>query len=187
MPLRDFNPELPDEAREAISAAFDAIADCHNEVAASSEKVVTRIAQAARVLGWPDQVVSAMIDQMQTVTKTQIQMMDHTMEVWREQIKSWPSRSPPDNWLDAEVFKAMSVNTAQFWTRMGEQWQKKLGADDDVAVGGGALKAERRSRITVIIVIADDPAVAGNRWARRCFIGGGWCARHTSRWRCDGG
>ena len=109
-------------------------------MAASSEKVVTRIAQAARVLGWPDQVVSAMIDQMQTVTKTQIQMMDHTMEVWREQIKSWPSRSPPDNWLDAEAFKAMSVNTAQFWTRMGEQWQKKLGADDDVAVGGGALK-----------------------------------------------
>ena len=54
----------------------------------------------------------------------QIQMMDHTMEVWREQIKSWPSRSPPDNWLDAEAFKAMSVNTAQFWTQMGEQWQK---------------------------------------------------------------
>ena len=23
-----------------------------------------------------------------------------------------------------EAFKAMSVNTAQFWTRMGEQWQK---------------------------------------------------------------
>ena len=123
MPLRDFNPELPDEAREAISAVFDAIADCHM-MAASSEKVVTKIAQAARVLGWPDQVVSGMINQMQSVTKMQIQMMDHTMEVWREQIKSWPSRSSPGNWLDAETFKAMSVNTAQFWTRMGEQWQK---------------------------------------------------------------
>ena len=123
MPLRDFNPELPDEAREAISAVFDAIADCHM-MAASREKVVAKIARAARVLGWPDQVVSGMINQMQSVTKMQIQMMDHTTEVWREQIKSWPSRSPPDNWLDAEVFKAMSVNTAQFWTRMGEQWQK---------------------------------------------------------------
>jgi hypothetical protein len=124
MPLRDFNPKLSDEAREAISAAFDAIAECHNEVAASSEKVVTKIAQAARVLGWPDQVVSGMINHMQSVTKMQIQMMDRTMEVWREQIKSWPNRSSPDNWLDAEAFKAMSVNTAQFWTRMGEQWQK---------------------------------------------------------------
>ena len=123
MPLRDFNPKLSDEAREAKSAAFDAIAECHNEVAASSEKVVTKIAQAARVLGWPDQVVSGMINQMQSVTKMQIQMMDHTMEVWREQIESWPNRSSPDK-LDAEAFKAMSVNTAQFWTRMGEQWQK---------------------------------------------------------------
>ena len=35
MPLHDFNPKLSDEAREAISAAFDAIAECHNEVAAS--------------------------------------------------------------------------------------------------------------------------------------------------------
>ena len=25
---------------------------------------------------------------------------------------------------DAEAFKAMSVNTARFWTRMREQWQK---------------------------------------------------------------
>src|SRR4029077_15517674 len=124
MPLRDFNPKLSDEAREAVNAAFDAIAECHNEVAASREKVVTKIAQAARVLGWPDQVVSGMINQMQSVTKMQIQMMDHTMEVWREQIKSWPNRSPPDNWLDAEAFKAMVVNTAQVWTRMGEQWEK---------------------------------------------------------------
>src|SRR6267142_51261 len=54
----------------------------------------------------------------------QIQMMDHTMEVWRQQIKSWPSRSSPGNWLDAETFKAVPDNTAQFWTRMGEQWQK---------------------------------------------------------------
>jgi hypothetical protein len=124
MPLRDFNPKLSDEAREAISVAFDAIAECHNEVAASSAKVVTKIAQTARVLGWPDQIVSGMINQMQSVIKMQIQMMDQTMEVWREQIKSWPSRSSPDSRLDAEAFKAMSVNTAQFWTRMGEQWQK---------------------------------------------------------------
>jgi len=51
MPLRDFNPKLSDEAREAISAAFDAIAECHNEVAASSEKVVRR---SPRPLGCSD-------------------------------------------------------------------------------------------------------------------------------------
>ena len=124
MPRGNLNTENSDEVREAIDAVIDAMAECHNVVAAANEKIVAKIAQAARVLGWPDQVVSGMINQMQSVTKMQIQMMDDTMEVWREQIKSWPSQSSPDNWLDAEAFKAMSVNTAQFWTRMGEQWQK---------------------------------------------------------------
>jgi hypothetical protein len=91
MPLRDFNPKLSDEAREAISAAFDAIAECHNEVAASSEKVVTKIAQAARVLGWPDQVVSGMINQMQSVTKMQIRMIRRSPP--RTPLSSPPSRS----------------------------------------------------------------------------------------------
>ena len=125
MVLHDFsNPNLSDEAREAISAVFEAIAECHNEVASSSEKVVAKIAQAARVLGCPDQVVSGMINQLQSVTKMQIQMMDHTMEAWQEQIRSWPDLSLAGNWPDAEAFKAMSVDLAQFWTRMGVQWQK---------------------------------------------------------------
>ena len=46
------------------------------------------------------------------------------MEVWRGRIKSWPSLTGAGYWPDAEAFKAMSVNTAQFWTQMGEQWQK---------------------------------------------------------------
>ena len=39
-------------------------------------------------LGRSDQVVSGMINQLKSVTKMQIQMMDHTMEAWQEQIKS---------------------------------------------------------------------------------------------------
>ena len=121
-------PGLSNEAREAVNAAFDAMSTWRTETVQSSEKnleqVIEKMAAAGRALGWPQQIVDATRSQMQTMTKMQIQMMDHTTEVWREQIKSWPSRSPPDNWLDAEAFKAMSVNTAQFWTRMGEQWQK---------------------------------------------------------------
>jgi hypothetical protein len=49
-------------------------------VASSNERVVTKIAEATRVLGRPDQVVSGIINQMQSVTKMQIQMMHHTME-----------------------------------------------------------------------------------------------------------
>ena len=124
MPRRDFNSNLSDAAREAISAALDAIAEYRNEVTSSGEKVVAEIARTARVLGSPDQVVSGMIDQMQSVTKMQIQMMDHIMEIWREQVKSWPGLSSSGNWPDAEAIKATSVNLAQFWTQMGAQWQK---------------------------------------------------------------
>ena len=124
MPQRNANPKHSDEVREAIKTAFDAIAEYHRVVVASSEEVVAKIAQAARALGWPDHVVSGVVHQLQSTAEMQIKMIDHTLEVWREQITSWPSLTSDRHWPDAEAFKAMSVNPVQFWTRMGEQWQK---------------------------------------------------------------
>ena len=124
MPQRDRNPEDSDEVRKAIRAAFDAMAEYHRAVATSSAEVVTKIAQAARALGWPDHVVSAVAHQLQSTAEMQINLIDHTLETWREQITSWPSLTSEGHWPDAEAFKAMSVNPVQFWTRMGEQWQK---------------------------------------------------------------
>jgi hypothetical protein len=82
MPQQNLNPELSDEVRESMSAAFDAIAECHNEMAASSDKVIAKIAHAARAFGWPDHVVSGVINQMQSIAKLQLEMMNHTLEVW---------------------------------------------------------------------------------------------------------
>ena len=86
--------------------------------------VVAKIAQTARVLGWLDHIVSGVIDQMQKIAEMQITVIDHTTEVWRNQIKSWPTLTSCADWPDAEAFKAMPVNPLQFWTRLGEQWQK---------------------------------------------------------------
>lgn len=124
MPQRKLDPEYSDAVREAINAVFDAIAECHNVVAASNDKVIAQIAQAARVLGWPDHVVSGVVSQIQSIAEMQIKMIDNTMEVWREHITSWPSLTSSGHWPDAEAFKAMSVNPVRFWTRLGEQWQK---------------------------------------------------------------
>jgi hypothetical protein len=90
MPRGNPNTENSDEVREAIDAVLDAMAECHNVVAASNEKVVAKIAEAARVLGWPDHVVSGVVNQIQSIAEMQIKMIDHTMEVWREQIEAWP-------------------------------------------------------------------------------------------------
>jgi hypothetical protein len=124
MAQRNSDPKHPVELHEAMNAVFDAIVECHRVIAASQAKVVAKIAQAARVIGWPDHVVSGVINQIQSIAEMQIKMIDHTMEVWREQIKSWPDLTSAGDWPDAEAFKALSVYPVRFWTGMGEQWQK---------------------------------------------------------------
>ena len=141
MPLRNFNPKLTKEAREAVSEAFDAVAEWHTEMAAGSNNVFKKMAIAARALGWPDYVVNAIIAQVQGITQVQIQLTSHILDAWQEQIKSpnpmahfptammsklqsWPGLSSTFEWPTLEVFGDLSRNPAQFWMQMGEQWQK---------------------------------------------------------------
>jgi len=76
-------PALSNEARDAVNAAFDAMSTWRTETVNNNEKnlaeVIEKMAAAARALGWPEQIVDATRSQMQTVTKTQIQMMD---QIW---------------------------------------------------------------------------------------------------------
>jgi hypothetical protein len=54
----------------------------------NSEQVIEKMAAVARALGWPEQIVDTTRAQMQSITKMQIQTMDHMMDAWEEQIKS---------------------------------------------------------------------------------------------------
>src|SRR5580704_9058698 len=92
---RNFNPmlapELSDEAREAVNAAFDSMSAWRTEAVTVSEKngekVIEKMAAAARALGWPEQIVDATRAQMQNIAKLQIQTMDQMMDAWEEQIR----------------------------------------------------------------------------------------------------
>jgi hypothetical protein len=42
---------------------------------------------AAAALGWPEQIVDAAREQMQTITEIQIKTMDHMMDALEEQLK----------------------------------------------------------------------------------------------------
>jgi hypothetical protein len=146
---RNFNPMsvtgLSDEARKAVNAAFDAMSTWRIETAKNSEKnseqVIEKMAAAARALGWPEQIVDATRAQMQSITKMQIQTMDHVMDAWEEQIKSphpmtgspsamlsklksLPSFGPAGGWPNAGAFQMATVNPFQFWIQTAEQWQK---------------------------------------------------------------
>jgi len=49
------------------------------------EEVIEKMAEAARALGWPQQIVEIAREQMQSITKMQIQLMDHMMDAWTAQ------------------------------------------------------------------------------------------------------
>ena len=145
---RNFNsmsvPGLSDEARQAANEAFDAMSTWRAETAKNNEKnsdqVIEKIAVAARALGWPDQIVDATRAQLQSVTKLQMQTMDHMMDVWEEQIKSpnpmtapsvmlsklksLPDAQPAGAWPHADAFVGAAANPMQFWMQFAEQWQK---------------------------------------------------------------
>ena len=127
-------PGLSNEAREAVNAAFDAMSTWRTETVNNSEKnleqVIEKMAAAGRALGWPEQIVDATRAQLQTVTKTQIQMMDQMMDAWEEQIKS-----PNPSAVLSKLTSLSSFSPAGSWPNLGdvstmnpmqfvEQWQK---------------------------------------------------------------
>ena len=130
-------PGLSNEARDAVNAAFEAMSTWRTETVNNSEKnleqVIEKMAAAARALGWPEQIVDATLAQLQTVTKTQIQMMDQMMDAWEEQIKS-PTPSamlsklkflsgpgPVGSW--PHLGDMSTMNPMQFSMQFVEQWQ----------------------------------------------------------------
>ena len=97
--------------------------------------VLIILADAARALGWPEQIVDATRSQIQGITKMQIQTMDQIMDAWEEQIKSpnpsqpilskltsFPSPLPIDAWSSAS--QMASMNPLQIYMQFAEQWQK---------------------------------------------------------------
>jgi hypothetical protein len=132
-------PGLSNEARDAVNAAFDAMSTWRTETVNNGEKnveqVIEKMGAAARALGWPEQIVDATRSQMQTVTKTQIQMMDQMMDAWEEQIKSpnpsamlsklksLSSFGPAESWPSLGTDRS-AMDPMQFSMQFIEQWQK---------------------------------------------------------------
>jgi hypothetical protein len=149
-------PGLSEDARRSVTAAFDAMSAWRNEMMLANERggdrAFEKMASAAKTLGWPAQIVDSMRQQMQGVTKMQMQMMDQMMDAWEEQVKSPnPMGAFPKAMMDKlqslpgmgafpgmggmgfpqmpgmpgmEAFQGMMTNPMQFWMAMGEQWQK---------------------------------------------------------------
>jgi hypothetical protein len=140
---RNFNPTLAqglsDDARKAVNAVFDAMSTWRTETATNSEKnlerVIDKIAAAARTLGWPEEIADTTRTQIQAITKMQTQMVDHMMDAWEEQIKapnpssailsklkSLPTLSPAGSWPGAA--SSQMANPMGAYMQFAQQWQK---------------------------------------------------------------
>jgi hypothetical protein len=141
---RNFDPEsvpgLSTEARKAVNTAFRAMSAWRAEAAKHSEKniedVIEKMAAAARALGWPERIVEVARDQMQSIAKMQIQLMDYMMDAWEEQIKSpnpsallsrlnsLTSFSAAGSSSKAGSFPMPTLNPFEAYMQFAEQWQK---------------------------------------------------------------
>jgi hypothetical protein len=141
MTPRFLNPmlgrELSDDARRAVSAAFEAMSTWRTETVKNSEKssaqVIDKIAAAAKALGWPEQIVDATRMNLENITKMQVQTMDQMMDAWEGQLKSPAS---PSGFLsklksfqsfgsaDGDAFQMATLAPWQAYMSFVEQWQK---------------------------------------------------------------
>jgi hypothetical protein len=141
MAIRNFSSKLTPVAREAINEALEAMSSYHADMAASSEKVINKLAHVARELGWPDPVVRGMTEPIRMGTKMQTDMIRRVMDACEAQVnspnpmarvpsemlaqmKSWPGFTYPGGWPSSEALSELTSNPVQFWMHMGEQWQK---------------------------------------------------------------
>jgi len=138
-------PGLSNEAREAVSAVFEALTAWQREATKLGEKnskqVFDKMATAAAALGWPEQIVDVARTQMQSAGEMQMKAVEHIREVWEEQLKlPHPVINSPDAFLakfqpvpgyaasgglpNAEALRAAAAAPLALWMEFGKQWQK---------------------------------------------------------------
>jgi hypothetical protein len=147
---------LNEEARKAVNGVFDAMAEWRDEVSsttqACTDKVLDRMGEAAKAMGWPSELVDATRSQFQQASRMQSAFIDQMMDGWQQQLKS--RRVPSGGIGQMPVFDqaapAMNVAMAplQMWMQAAEMWQKSwqsaLSRWMDLQTNGGRSETERR-------------------------------------------
>jgi hypothetical protein len=86
---------LSNEARQALTAAFDAMSDWREETSAANErclpKLLDQMTAVQRAMGWPDHWNAGAREHLLKASKMQTQMIDQIMDAWEQQLKS-PAR-----------------------------------------------------------------------------------------------
>lgn len=161
--------QLSEEAREAAKAAFEALAQWRDDMAAANERysstVFDQMAKAAKVMGWPDDVIKQTRQQLQNATQMQLQMMDQVMDAWSEQIESpTAAMTLPTDFVEqlqrmqagaagasgfsgmpgGDGFAGMAMAPFQMWMQAAEMWQRNMATAMSMWTGGRPNKQRDR-------------------------------------------
>jgi hypothetical protein len=153
-PFSAFGPGVSDDAKAAMTAAFDAMSNWRADMAATQDRntsvVFDKMAAAAKAVGWPAEFVDMTKSQMQQASKMQMQMVDQVMDVWEQQIKNPGAGFQTPDMADFSKmtggapgfpgfgmapfpgmpnftqmdFTQMPMSPIQFWMQAAEMWQQ---------------------------------------------------------------
>ena len=125
--------ERDKKSKKAFDEAFDAMDDWQAELAElterHSEKVFDKLANAAKSVGWPASIVDSSKDQLLQASRMQLEMMEHMVEGWRNNLLSSNNGQTASIIGDAmtgppaDVAKLMMA-LPQFWIQATATWQK---------------------------------------------------------------
>lgn len=139
---------LSNEARQAVAAAFDALARWRDATSAANDRylaeVLDQIGAAYRALGWPDQAAAATKDQLLKASEMQAHMIGQVMDAWGQELKSEHigsgipglsfqppvSSGPPLSVPVSEMmrFGELALVPFRVWMEAAEAWQRNLTA-----------------------------------------------------------
>lgn len=156
---KSLKPRVPEgldaEAREAMNAVFDALAECREEVGEtiqrSNQSVLGKMAIAAEALGWPEALVESSRAHLAEISKIQLHMIDQLMDAWQAQL-----RSPLPSQFAAQLraiqlpsagtpVMAMAAAPLEIWWQAAEMWQRNWASALSAWAGEtrGSKKGER--------------------------------------------
>jgi hypothetical protein len=126
---------LSKEARQAVAEALDALEEWRVEIGAANErclqKVCDQVTNAHRTLGWTEQASSAAKEHLLKASNLQLQMIEHTMQLWQQQLKTqdWRSDLPssplqPPTPTQFTRPLDLTLTPFQLWMEAAQAWQR---------------------------------------------------------------
>src|SRR5712691_6036327 len=123
---------LSAEAREAMTAVFDALSEWRDEVGASTERynkiVLDKMATAARAVGWPNEFIEVSRTHLMQMSKMQMQLIDQLMEAWQQLLKSpmpgqFMPQLPPYRAESGTTSAGMATTPVELWMQAASTWK----------------------------------------------------------------